>query len=67
MSAPLGGCAVADDCRGRTSHTDFYFFSSETPIRTVGEGALIGMGAVVLRDAPAGVVVVGNPVRPLAR
>ena len=34
---------------------------------TVGEGALIGMGAVVLNDVPAGVVVVGNPARPLER
>jgi hypothetical protein len=30
---------------------------------TVREGALIGMGALVLHDAPAGVVVVGYPAR----
>jgi len=34
---------------------------------TVGEGALIGMDAVVLHDVPPGMVVVGNPARPLER
>lgn len=34
---------------------------------TVGEGALIGMGAVVLQDVPAGAVMVGNPARRLER
>lgn len=33
----------------------------------IGAGAVIGMGAVVLQDVPAGVTVVGNPARPLAR
>jgi len=38
----------------------------EKPLR-IGKGAVIGMGAVVTKDVPAGAVVVGNPARPMER
>ncbi len=38
----------------------------EKPLR-ISKGAIIGMGAVVTKDVPAGVTVIGNPVRPLIR
>lgn len=37
----------------------------DKPLR-IGRGAVIGMGAVVTRDVPAGVTVVGNPAKPFA-
>ena len=38
----------------------------DKPLR-IGRGAVIGMGAVVTKDVPAGAVVVGNPARVLER
>lgn len=35
------------------------------PLR-IGRGAVVGMGAVVTKDVPAGTTVIGNPAKPMA-
>jgi sugar O-acyltransferase (sialic acid O-acetyltransferase NeuD family) len=60
-------------CNGNVVIGDHAYIGSGAVIRngspnrplSIGAGATIGMGAVVICDVPAGAVVVGNPARPI--
>lgn len=60
-------------CNGNVEIADGVYVGSGAIIREgqpgnprrIGAGAVIGMGAVVTKDVPPGVTVVGNPARPL--
>jgi len=62
-------------CNGHVRIEDDVFVGSGAVIRdgrpgdplVIGAGAVIGMGAVVIRSVPPGAVMVGNPARPLQR
>ncbi|WP_367849438.1 acetyltransferase [Rhodoferax sp. WC2427] len=58
-------------CNGNVHIDDFAYIgtkavikqgSADKPLR-IGKGAVVGMGAVVTKDVPPGVTVIGNPAR----
>lgn len=62
----LGNVHIGDHAYVGTAATIRQGVSRSKPT-LVGAGAVIGMGAVVTRDVPEGLTVVGNPARPLVR
>lgn len=62
-------------CNGNVHIEDHAYIGTGAVLRqgtpdkplVIGTGAVVGMGAVVTKDVPPGVTVVGNPARPLVK
>lgn len=64
------GCAHYTECRGGATVRRLARIGANSTILpgvVIGENSLVGAGSVVVRDVPAGVVVVGNPARIIRR
>ena len=64
------GCAHYTECLGGPTVRRLAKIGANSTILpgvVIGENALVGAGSVVVRDVPAGTVVVGNPARVIRR
>lgn len=60
-------------CNGNVTVEDYAYIGTGAMLRqgspdaplTIGRGAVVGMGAVVVRDVPPDTVVAGNPAKPI--
>ena len=63
--ATIGPGAVLAGLVTVRTNADIYAGAVILPRLTIGEDSIVGAGAVVLKDVPPGVVVAGNPARPI--
>lgn len=62
-------------CNGNVVIEDYAYIGTGAVIKqgrsgyplTIGRGAVVGMGAVVTKNVPPGVTVIGNPARPMTK